>query len=313
MNKFDSGRRSRLRDGIRGLIFVLVLGVAVVVPLKASAPTARAASSPVCGSTRGVIKHVVWVVFENRSYSQVLGHAPYIDSLVAHCGQATNMHNISHPSLPNYIALTSGLSVSQLPHSDCLPKACPVKAPSIFSQSRSWAVYAESMPTNCLRANSGAYRAHHTAAPYYPLPSCATNDRPLTALNPSQLPAFTMIVPNVLNDMHENTSSVAAGDAWLSKHLPALLSSPAYTAGQVAIFVTWDEGGFPRVSNQCATNTTDQGCHILTVVLSHGLRHTTVNTLFTHYSLLRTTEELLGYPLLGLAAKATSMRSAFGL
>jgi hypothetical protein len=37
-------------------------------------------------------------------------------------------------------------------------------------------------------------------------------------------------------------------------------------------------------------------------------------TAFTHYSLLRTTEELLGIStFLGNAASATSMRSAFGL
>jgi hypothetical protein len=34
---------------------------------------------------------------------------------------------------------------------------------------------------------------------------------------------------------------------------------------------------------------------------------------FNHYSLLRTTEELLGLPLLGQAAHANSMRTAFGL
>ena len=34
---------------------------------------------------------------------------------------------------------------------------------------------------------------------------------------------------------------------------------------------------------------------------------------FTHYSLLRTQEELLGVPFLGQAATAPSMRAAFGL
>jgi hypothetical protein len=35
--------------------------------------------------------------------------------------------------------------------------------------------------------------------------------------------------------------------------------------------------------------------------------------LFNHYSLLRTTEQLLGLPLLGQASGAGSMVSAFGL
>jgi phosphatidylinositol-3-phosphatase len=41
---------------------------------------------------------------------------------------------------------------------------------------------------------------------------------------------------------------------------------------------------------------------------------TASTTTFNHYSMLRTTEELLGLsPLLGNAATATSMRSAFNL
>ena len=36
-------------------------------------------------------------------------------------------------------------------------------------------------------------------------------------------------------------------------------------------------------------------------------------TAFTHASLLRTTEEMLGLPLLGGAATAPSLRGAFGL
>ena len=48
---------------------------------------------------------------ENQSFSSVIGatSAPYLNSLTASCGLATNYHNITHPSLPNYIAATSGL------------------------------------------------------------------------------------------------------------------------------------------------------------------------------------------------------------
>ena len=39
----------------------------------------------------------------------------------------------------------------------------------------------------------------------------------------------------------------------------------------------------------------------------------TSSTLFNHYSLLGTTEQLLGLPALGLAASATTLTSAFNL
>ena len=72
------------------------------------------------------------------------------------------------------------------------------------------------------------------------------------------------------------------------------------------------EGGS---SDRCATNRQDPGCHVATIVLSEETQPGTRSAkLFNHYSLLRTTEELLGLgKLLGKAAHANSMRSAFGL
>jgi Phosphoesterase family len=43
----------------------------------------------------------------------------------------------------------------------------------------------------------------------------------------------------MLDDMHDGT--VAQGDAWLSKNVAALLSSPAFTTQHSLLFITWDE------------------------------------------------------------------------
>jgi hypothetical protein len=45
---------------------------------------------------------------ENHSHGDIIGspQAPYIDSLAAECGLAAIYHNISHPSLPNYLGAT---------------------------------------------------------------------------------------------------------------------------------------------------------------------------------------------------------------
>ena len=263
------------------------------------------------GSVR--VTHVIWIVMENRSYNQVMS-APYISSLAAQCAVATNYHNISHPSLPNYIAMTSGRSGSGLPSTDC-PGFCAVSGPSIFSQTSSWGVFAESMPGACVRHDARPYVAHHTAAPYYSsLTTCASHDVPLTALNLAHLPAFSLIVPNIANDMHENSSSVAAGDSWLRTHLGAILSSPVYQSGSTVVFVTWDEGGLPHATNNCATNTSDNGCHVALLVMSPfvapGSRSA---TLANHYSLLRITEKLLGLPYLGQAAAAPAISPSFKL
>src|SRR5690348_11094348 len=52
--------------------------------------------------------HVILVVLENHSYSEVAGHSPYLNRLALACGLATQYDAVSHPSLPNYLALTSG-------------------------------------------------------------------------------------------------------------------------------------------------------------------------------------------------------------
>jgi DNA-binding NarL/FixJ family response regulator len=69
-----------------------------------NAPCGTASASPATWD------HVVWIVFENKSYSQIINapEAPYLTDLAAKCGLATDYHGLAHPSLPNYIAMTSG-------------------------------------------------------------------------------------------------------------------------------------------------------------------------------------------------------------
>ena len=95
--------------------------------------------------------------------------------------------------------------------------------------------------------------------------------------------------------------------------VPQIVGSHAYRAGHTVLFVTYDEGEGGS-SDDCATNESDVGCHVATVIVSPstaaGRRS---GELFNHYSLLRTSEELLGLPRLGQAAGAASMAKAFGL
>ena len=239
---------------------------------------------------------------ENKAYSQVIGSsaAPYINSLAQKCGLATNYTAVSHPSLPNYIAMTSGST--QGITDDNPPAAHPLTAPSIFSQLGSnWRSLDESMTTNCQPVDGGTYAVRHNPATYYTsiAPQCLTQDVPLGS-TPDLSAAFTFITPNLCNDMHD--CSVSTGDTWLSNEMPKIFSSPQYQSGDTAVFLTWDE------------DDTSAGNHVPTLVMSPStLPGTTSATGFTHYSMLRSTEEMLGLPLLSNAATAASMRSAFGL
>ncbi len=172
------------------------------------------------------------------------------------------------------------------------------------------------MPSNCHQADAGGYAVRHNPPTYYTSPGgCAQKDVPYTriaaALTSRRLPAFSFVTPNLTDDMHDGT--IGQGDAWLAANLPAIFDSSVYRSGSVALFLTWDEGAGGSASD-CATNTTDSGCHVATIVVSPSTRPgTRSGTLFNHYSLLGTTEQLLGVPRLGQASRARSMLGPFGL
>jgi hypothetical protein len=113
------------------------------------------------------------------------------------------------------------------------------------------------------------------------------------------LPAFSFLTPDLCNDMHD--CSIATGDAWLAGWVPQIVAGPDYQAGRLAIAIVFDENGGGGNNQVYAA-----------VISPYTIPGTQDATNFTHYSLLRTAEEILGVPLLGSAATATSMRAAFG-
>ncbi|HVB45882.1 MAG TPA: hypothetical protein VNF47_24675 [Streptosporangiaceae bacterium] len=80
------------------------------------------------------------------------------------------------------------------------------------------------------------------------------------------------------------------------------------------MFITWDEGSGGSSGESCATNTSDSSCQVATIVISPSTpAGSTSGTLFNHYGLLGTAEQLLGLPALGQAASSTTMTAAFNL
>jgi len=239
---------------------------------------------------------------ENRSYSDVIGSsdAPYINKLAHKCGLASNFSAESHPSLPNYVAMTSGSTQGIGDDGD--PSQHRLAVPSIFSQlGGGWRALDESMPSNCDLNDGRSYAVRHNPAVYYTniRGLCAVHDTPLAA-RPNLSARFTFVTPNLCHDMHD--CSTRAGDTWLAGFVPKITRSRPYRKGSTVVFITWDEGS-------------GDGNQIATLVLSRYTRpHTVSSKPFNHYSLLRTTETLLGIPAkLGQAAAAADMRAAFHL
>ena len=315
--------------GIRHLIAIAALAATAVAVTagqatarvadhKAAAPAAAITAAAPCGSVAtapATYKHVITIVEENHAYNQIIGssQAPYENSLAKACGLATNFYAESYPSLPNYIAMTSGQIPASIANKDCLPSGpCVTSSASIFSQVPSWRVYAESEPSNCSRQNTsnGLYVPRHTAAPYFtglgtvclkqhvPL-GTTSGGALLTALNTGTLPAYSFVAPNTTNDMHGGCET--CGDAWLKTWVPKIIASPAYQSGTTALFITYD------------TDNKSAGNHIATILVAPSVKPGTTSSLrFNHYSMLRTQEQMLGLSsFLGQAATAASMRSAF--
>jgi hypothetical protein len=290
------------------LLIAALAAVAPALPGVGAVGAAASTATPcgASGSPPGHYDHVIWIWMENHSYSQVLGssQAPFETALAQACGSATAYHDVGSPSLPNYIAATSG--GTQGVNDDGDPAAHALTVNNIFRQVRSAGErarsYLESMPGDCGLVDQGAYWAHHNPAAYYvgagDRTACRTDDVPIGAFGHdlyAGLPAFSFVAPNDCHDTHN--CPVSAGDAWLAHWVPKIVGSPAYRAGSTAVFVVWDES--TPVPNL--------------VIAPHTPAGTRFAGWADHYALLRTTEDLLGLSHLGRAATAPSLRGPFRL
>jgi phosphatidylinositol-3-phosphatase len=294
------------------------------------------ATQTACGTAAAApvpVTKVLTIVFENTDLASIIGSpaAPNMNALASACGLATNYHGIQFPSLPNYIAMTSG----QIPASiagdgangrDCQPSpGCVSTDPSIFTQidtapaaaALTWRSYAESMPSNCRLTNDSEYAVRHNPAAYYPndAAACAANDVPsgtptagaLAAdLAAGTLPSYGLFIPNLCNDGHDSCNGadrVAEEDATLGAWMPSILASPDYQSGHLLVVLTADTSHSASNGNLLATVLVNQDVPAGTQAADR----------FDHYSLLRTDEDLLGLPPLANATDATDMAPAFNV
>jgi acid phosphatase len=288
---------------------VVSLLLSTVIAAVMAAPVAVSASftSDVAGSlqaTTSSAPHVMVIMEENRSYSQVIGSssAPYINSLAAKYLLATRSYSLKHDSLPNYLALTSG-GTQGCGSTTCGPFAAPDIAGELSAKGIAWRAYMEGMPSACSTVlNYGNYVRRHNPFVYFTdvlHNQCAQRVVPYslsrlhTDLNSSAPPAFTWITPNLVDDMH--SASVQAGDTWLKANLPTVLASSWYAQGGVVI-ITFDEGAAGDYSSM--TSSTGGGGHIATLVISAKSRgHYT--SPFNEYGILRAIQRAYAVSLLG--------------
>jgi phosphatidylinositol-3-phosphatase len=259
---------------------------------------AQTRPSPRVHLSGGVPGHVAVILMENEEYADIIGsHAtPYINGLARRSALATQMYAIRHPSLPNYLALTSGSTHGI--DSDCTDCSVPGRglAGQLAVRRISWKAYMEDLPHPCYTgSDSGKYAKRHDPFVYFRgvvnTPALCNRVVPFTQLaadeRSGRLPQFTWITPNVCHDMHD--CDPATGDRFLAATIPPLLRA---LGPRGLLVLTWDEGSSDAGCCRLAS-----GGHIVTILAGPLARPgARMRTPADHYSVLQTIEDLFELP-----------------
>jgi phosphatidylinositol-3-phosphatase len=256
--------------------------------------------------------HVVLVLEENHSYSDVIGNSdmPYFNSLAQEYGLAAQYYANAHPSLPNYFMLTVGMTETDSDSFTGVVSDDNVVR-ELVKAGKSWKCYAEGLPSAGYLGNDVyPYFRHHNPFTYLSdvqnSPTQAANIVPFsqfaTDLANNVLPQYAFIVPNALDDAHDGT--LAQADSWLQQNIAPLVSNANFQSSGLLI-ITFDESEM--------TDTAHCGGHVPTIIVSSQAKKNYVSqTFFQHESTLQLTLAASGvnnFP--GASASAPSMAEFF--
>jgi hypothetical protein len=292
-------------------LFRGTLALATVCAAAACRSSSADSTTPPPSGTLPRFGHAVIVVEENHDYAQALDSTqmPYLHSLIAQGGLATQYYANTHPSIGNYFMLTTGQIIT---NSDGYSQ--PVSDDNIVRQllaaGKTWKAYAEDLPSvGFTGQSSGNYARKHNPLSFF---SDVVNDSAqlrrlvpftqfATDLAGDSLPDYAFVAPNLCNDAHD--CSLQTADTWLQSNIAPLLASAAFQQDGLLIIV-FDEAD---------TDNTNGGGRIAWVVVSPKAKPGYSSTaMYQHESTLRLMAEGLGlttFP--GAAATASNMSEFF--
>jgi phosphatidylinositol-3-phosphatase len=292
---------------------VAILAAVAAVQLACGGYSAGSSSNPSpTPATLPTFSHVFLVVEENHSFTEVIGNSsmPYLNGLASKYALAKQYFANAHPSIPNYLMLTTGqMETLNDNFSGTIGDDNVVR--ELVSVGKTWKTYHESIPSaGYLGGDAPPYVRRHN--PFSLLsdvqnnPAQAANIVPFTQfatdLANNSLPNFSFIVPDVNNDAHDGT--LATADSWLQSNMAPLIASSTFQSGGLLV-ILFDEGelsDFNHGGGQVAA----------VIVSSNGKPNFQSQTLYQHQSTLRLVLEALGvkkFP--GQAATAPEMAEFF--
>ncbi len=325
------GGRSRQSSALVAVLGLLAIGGLVVSPGNAFAHAVPGSASST--DLEGVphFSHVFLIIGENTGYKQVnKENAPYlIGTVEPRSAWLTSYYGVTHYSLSNYVAMTSG-QFTGCEQEDGSPASCHQNVDNLFHQldvnGTSWTSWLESMPTPCDLNGSGSdstlnkYAPKHNPAVYFDdiegpggnfstnatSAECRANDVPMGTTGPDNasylngalangtVGSFNYIVPNICEDSHDKCSKsvqrVAQFDDFLATEVPLILASPAWD-NHSAIIITFDEG---VLTGPHYADKHQNGGQVVFAVISPLVSDGTYGGTYDHYSLLRTLEDGFG-------------------
>src|SRR3989475_493701 len=246
--------------------------------------------------------YVLTIMRENKGIGDILpscgGSAPYLTSLAATSGLATNYHGCISPSLGNYLCITAASAFGCLADGPPNSTVCTRAAwnatnlvDRLLAANLTWKSYQENMPSNCFSENQYPYAVKHNPLVYYKdiatnatrcardVPSGPSNQVFLNDLGSTATASnYMWYTPNLCHDMHD--CNVTAGDTFLSGLVPQILNSTVFQTQRAALLITFDEDGGGRGAPPL--NRGGPG-----PAVKHGFQS---NVPYDHYSALRTIE-----------------------
>lgn len=223
------------------------------------------------------------ILLENQGYQDAIRNQKFKE-LAQNGTVLTNYFAVTHPSQPNYLAMTSGDTWTD--SDDNINVDATNIVDLLEAKNISWKSYEENFPSRCFTGASKGkyYRKHNPLISYDNVRNNANRcakivnaNELLTDIKSNTVPQYCFYTPNIDHDGHN--TGLSGGADWVYSFLPPLMQEPHFTDGTLVV-ITYDEDNY-KDQNQVFTL-------LMGSMVTSGAQD---SHHYTHYSLLRTIEE----------------------
>jgi len=286
--------------------------------------------------------HVYVIVLENHDFDEALdsGASPFLRDLARSQGLATRYFGVTHPSLPNYLAMIGGddyfirddnpscFASNLRPGQACHKILGDSLVDQLENAELSFALYAQSLPgVGDLTQGrppypNDIYAQKHNPFVYFDQivqnPARLARLKPMSALAADLAgfaPNFVFIVPDQCHDGHglrfscnDSAALTHDYDDTVARTVDMIRASPNWTQNS-AIVVTFDEGEMHQGAASAAKPEDEN--RIATIVVTKCGGSAVSDARLDHFALLATIEDGFGLPRLRKAMGAPTMMDLF--